>query len=115
MATDNRAVMVYLPENVEKLMSEYCLAKGITRKGKDGSINPSLGSGILEVLEEYFTRRESNTSDSQSNTSDIESSVKNILPSLIPSNLLTRDELEVKLEELVPRMIEEKVGLLLEK
>jgi hypothetical protein len=52
MATDNKGVTVYLPQDVEECLTQYCIEYGITRKAKDGTVTPSLGTGIVTYLKE---------------------------------------------------------------
>jgi hypothetical protein len=55
MATDNKGVAVYLPPDLEKLVTDYCLTHGVTRKAKDNSEpKPAMGTGILAILKDYF-------------------------------------------------------------
>ena len=55
MATQNKAVSVYLPPKLEEYLTQYCTQHGITRQLKSGEIQPALGTGIVEILEQYFT------------------------------------------------------------
>ena len=50
MTTNNKAVTVYLPKDVEDFCTRYCNEYGITRKDKEGNTLPSLGTGIIELL-----------------------------------------------------------------
>ena len=50
MTTQNKAVTVYLPKNVEDFITGYCNEYGITRRDKEGNTLPSLGTGIIELL-----------------------------------------------------------------
>ncbi len=51
MATDNRGVMVYLPQAIEEYFSQYCIENNFTRKDKEMGENiPSLGTGIVKYL-----------------------------------------------------------------
>ena len=50
MATENKAVTVYLPPELEKYVSGYCLQYEVTRKNKAGELQPSLGTGIVDLL-----------------------------------------------------------------
>lgn len=54
MATDNKAVTAYLPDDIEKSLTKYCISKGLVRKDKSGKDRPSLGTGIIEILKDYF-------------------------------------------------------------
>ncbi len=50
MGTENKAVTVYLPPELEKYVSGYCLQYDVTRKNKAGVTQPSLGTGIVDLL-----------------------------------------------------------------
>jgi len=50
MATENKAVTVYLPPELEQYVSGYCLQYEVTRKNKAGVRTPSLGTGIVDLL-----------------------------------------------------------------
>ena len=50
MATENKAVTVYLPPELEEYVSGYCLQYDVTRKNKAGATQPSLGTGIVDLL-----------------------------------------------------------------
>ncbi|CAO5058854.1 Ribbon-helix-helix protein CopG domain-containing protein [Microcystis aeruginosa] len=52
MTTQNKAVTCYLPKDIEDFITGYCNEYGITRKDKEGSIYPSLGTGIIELLKQ---------------------------------------------------------------
>lgn len=54
MATSNKAVTTYLPPHIEESLTQYCVNQGLTRRGRDGESMPSLGTGIVEVLKDYF-------------------------------------------------------------
>ena len=51
MATENKAIAVYLPKDLLERVTKFCLENGLTRKHKDGHTAPSLGTGILKMLE----------------------------------------------------------------
>ncbi len=50
MATENKAVTVYLPPELEEYVTGYCLEHDVTRKNKAGVRTPSLGTGIVDLL-----------------------------------------------------------------
>jgi hypothetical protein len=58
MATKNRAIAVYLPDDLLEKVTEYCNANGLTRTYRDniqdperaGKTEPSLGTGIVKML-----------------------------------------------------------------
>lgn len=50
MATENKNVTIYLPADVEKAISDYCIENNITRKNKQGEIVPAIGTGIIQYL-----------------------------------------------------------------
>ena len=54
MTTENRAVTIYLPIELEEKIKQYCLDKDIVRRNKKGDVIPSLGIGILEYLKGEF-------------------------------------------------------------
>lgn len=64
MATQNKAVTTYLPSDVEQYLTEYCTKNGLIRKDKDGNEKASLGTGIVEVLRDYFSITADETSKS---------------------------------------------------
>jgi hypothetical protein len=52
MATENKAIAVYLPDDLLERVTNFCLENGLTRKGNGtDDIKPSLGTGILKMLE----------------------------------------------------------------
>jgi PhoPQ-activated pathogenicity-related protein len=52
MATENKAIAVYLPDDLLERVTKFCLENGLTRKGKGTEVmQPSLGTGILKMLE----------------------------------------------------------------
>lgn len=54
MATENRPVSCYLPKDIEDSLAEYCTQNKITRKDKDGNVQPAMGTAIIEILETFF-------------------------------------------------------------
>ena len=58
MATKNRAIAVYLPDDLLERVTEFCNANGLTRTYRDniqdperaGKTEPSLGTGIVKML-----------------------------------------------------------------
>jgi hypothetical protein len=53
MATENKAIAVYLPDDLLERVTNFCLENGLTRKGNGtDDIKPSLGTGILRIIEE---------------------------------------------------------------
>ncbi len=50
MATDNKAVMIYLPKDLEEYITNFCAEYDITRKDKDGNLVPSIGTGVVTYL-----------------------------------------------------------------
>lgn len=49
MATENRAVMCYLPKDLESFVSKYCEDNGLINS-KGDVITPRLGTGIVRLL-----------------------------------------------------------------
>jgi hypothetical protein len=76
MATENKAIAVYLPKDLEERVTQFCLENGLTRKHKEGHIAPSLGTGILKMLERIGENAPIATA-----------------PTALPSNLATQDDL----------------------
>ena len=62
MSTDNKAVTCYLPEGIEESLTKYCVNNGLTRKNKKGLESPSYGTGIIQILIDYFQIDTSNES-----------------------------------------------------
>jgi hypothetical protein len=121
MATDNRPVTCYLPKEIEDSLTQYCTQYRITRKDKDGNIQPALGTGIIELLRNLFSNPDSVPSPlsgvglSRVSDLDVESKVRAILPSLLedtlssllpsrsasklPDDLITSEQLESAITE----------------
>jgi hypothetical protein len=62
MATENKGVMVYLPQELEAILEKYCIERNITRKTRDGHVFASLGTGIVQYLKTQLLGNESNLS-----------------------------------------------------
>ncbi len=106
MATENKGVMVYLPQELETLLEQYCLERKITRKTRDGHVFASLGTGIVQYLRSQLLGGESNLSTSPSQVLTRENILElikeystNNAPSTVPDDSL-RSEVEA-LGELV--------------
>ena len=87
MATNNKAISAYLPPDIEKCLTQYCTEYEITRKDKEGNIQPSLGTATVEILRIFFS----------------EGNVRAPLPSnapLLPDNVVTQDKLDETLSQL---------------
>lgn len=54
MATENKSVMCYLPEDIERYIIQYCTEYNITRKDKEGNIKPALGTAVVDILKRFF-------------------------------------------------------------
>ncbi len=109
MATENKGVMVYLPQELETLLEEYCLERKITRKTRDGHVFASLGTGIVQYLKSQLLGDESNLSTLPSQVLTRENILElikeystNNAPSTIPDDSL-RSEVEA-LGELVTEL-----------
>jgi hypothetical protein len=61
MATENKGVMVYLPEELETALEKYCIDRNITRKTRDGHVFASLGTGIVQYLKSQLLGLDSNS------------------------------------------------------
>lgn len=94
MATDNKAVTCYLPKDVEDFVTQYCTQYGITRKDKEGNIQPSLGTGIIELLK---------------NLSLNPDSVPSPISGKLPSNV-SEEMIEKKILEVSSRLLEERLS-----
>lgn len=87
MATNNKAISAYLPPDIEEYLTQYCTEYEITRKDKEGNIQPSLGTATVEILRIFFS----------------EGNVRAPLPSnvpLLPDNLVTQDKLNEVVSQL---------------
>ncbi len=87
MATENRAVTVYLPPELEEILEQYCTDNDINRKNKDCDAAPSLGKGILHYLKSHLL-------DNGSNNAGSTGLNKNSLLQLVKESL-TNDSLNV--------------------
>lgn len=56
---DKKTVTCYLPKHLESRVQQYCTENNLTRKAKgdDETIEPRWGTGIVAILEEYFSGR----------------------------------------------------------
>lgn len=97
MATDKRAITAYLPDDIEEKLIKYCTEYNITRKDKEGNDQPSLGTGIVDLLK-IILNKDTVPSPLESNVSiDIEALEQNItdnllgkLPEYIDSNVKSK-------------------------
>lgn len=55
IATNNRAVMCYLPDELEAFVKGYCEANGLTAT-KGGRSEPRLGTGIVRIIKDFMER-----------------------------------------------------------
>jgi hypothetical protein len=73
MATDNKGVMVYLSPDLEIAVAKYCTVNKITRKNKDGTAMPSMGTGIMQYLKSHLlSTEERNKSDTGLTRDDVQ-------------------------------------------
>lgn len=113
MATDNKGVTCYLPNELETALTGFCEDRGITRKDKDGNIKPSLGTGIIEALKLYFgivpgaipSQVSSNVPSKDELTEVIKEILPSLLPQTLPSNGLTKDDVIETVKEIVPSIV----------
>ena len=87
MATSKKAISAYLPSDVEECLNKYCTEYDITRKDKSGEIKPALGTAVVEILKRFFS----------------DENVPSPLPDNVPlllSNVVTEDRLSEVLSEL---------------
>lgn len=116
MATDKRAITAYLPDDIEEKLIKYCEDYNITRKDKEGNDQPSLGTGIVELLK-IVLNQDNVPSPVEGNVNiDIEALEKNItdtllgkLPEYIDSNVKGRlpdtQELEGNLKQYIDSIL----------
>jgi hypothetical protein len=114
MATDNRQVAVYLPKEVEEILTKYCLNNAVTRKDKNGIVTPALGTGIVQILSLFFKLE--NTSKDSHNTNDtvaieriietyLESKLPSMVASLLPPQTIDITQIESNIESTIPSVI----------
>lgn len=80
MATNKKAISVYLPSDVEEYLTNYCTEYDLTRKDKSGEIKPALGTAVKEILKIFFSDE------------NVPSPLPDNVP-LLPSNVVTEDRL----------------------
>lgn len=111
MATNKKAVMVYLPEDLESFVSGYCLANGITIE-KDGETSPRMGTGIVRLLES-LSKSESTTTGkslghSRDKVKDLETAIADLRSEIesvklesppMPSYELSKSEIKEMINE----------------
>lgn len=110
MATDNKGVTVYLPQDLEECLTQYCTEYGITRKAKDGTVTPSLGTGIITYLKEKMMSADpsvkssglSNISSNGLTADDVRSLINQAINPL--TNLTHWDELKAEVTYLRERL-----------
>lgn len=56
MPTENKAVTTYLPPDLEEKLAQYCVEQALTRKERTGKSKPALGTGIVEILRQFFSQ-----------------------------------------------------------
>lgn len=98
MATQNKAVSVYLPPKLEEYLTQYCAQHGITRQLKSGEIEPRMGTAIVEILEKYLTGL---VQDSDITTLFSEVNPKKLIEALKP-------ELEQLIDSRVTKLLRER-------
>lgn len=54
MATKNKPVTAYLPQELEDALTEYCISKGLVRDYNNGEQKPQLGTAVVKILESHF-------------------------------------------------------------
>ena len=97
MATDNKAVTTYIPKEVEKSLTQYCLNNGLTRNDRYGNDKPSLGTAIVEVLKDYFSitgDRKSKSQFSQQVRKEVMEEVKDLVNDLQEKILSVKENFE---------------------
>lgn len=86
MATNKKAISAYLPSDIEEYLTQYCIEYDITRKDKSGEIKPALGTAVVEILRIFFSDE------------NVPSPLPDNVP-LLPSNVVTEDRLTKALSE----------------
>ncbi len=111
MATDNKGVMVYITPELETVLEKYCIERNITRKTRDGHVFASLGTGIVQYLKSQLLGVESNSSINQSpslSKDEVLELIKeystNNVPSTVPEDVLTREEVVRMLNESIAKL-----------
>ena len=87
VATNKKAISAYLPSDLEEYLTRYCIEYDITRKGRSGEIKPALGTAVVEILKRFFSDE------------NVASPLPDNVP-LLPSNIVTEDRLSEVLSEL---------------
>jgi hypothetical protein len=111
MATDNKGVMIYITPELETVLEKYCIERNITRKTRDGHVFASLGTGIVQYLKSQLLGVESNSSINQSpslSKDEVLELIKeystNNVPSTVPEDVLTREEVVRMLNESIAKL-----------
>jgi predicted DNA-binding transcriptional regulator AlpA len=86
LATNKKAISAYLSSDIEEYLTEYCIEYDITRKDKSGKIKPALGTAVVEILRIFFSDE------------NIPSPLPDNVP-LLPSNVVTENRLAEALSE----------------
>lgn len=84
MATDNKPVTCYLPDDLGQYLTQYCTEYDITRKDKEGNIRPALGTAVVEILKRFFIGETSPTGFGS-----------------VPSTVLNKDEIKAIVDEIL--------------
>ena len=124
MATENRGVMVYLPPDVEEYMTNFCTEYNITRKDKEGTILPSLGTGVVTYLKSQILgenpgdilAKPSKALGTGLTRNEVLDLINEYMTSHSPSTGLTRDEVLDLVHESVtstlPSLVPDNSGLI---
>ncbi|MGF1591100.1 MAG: hypothetical protein ACFCU7_18000 [Pleurocapsa sp.] len=86
MATNKKAISAYLSSDLEEYLTKYCTEYDITRKDKSGEIKPALGTAVVEILRIFFSDE------------NVPSPLPDNVP-LLPSNVVTENRLAEALSE----------------
>ncbi len=124
LATNKKAISAYLPSDIEEYLTEYCIEYDITRKDKSGKIKPALGTAVVEILRIFFSS-ENILSPLPDNVPLLPSNVvtENRLAEAlsefkktskvvdnVPSNVLTKDDLDKRVEAVINETIPKAIG-----
>ncbi len=103
MTTDRKPVMVYLPEDVELTLTEYCQHNNLTKTYKTGEVKPSFGTAIIQILTQVLTSSQSNTGDWLQNI------VKEYKTDKKEYNTEYITQIDIDIDQLIDKKIEEKL------
>jgi hypothetical protein len=117
-----KTITCYLPPDIAKRLEGYCLENQITRKDKQGELQASWGTGVVEILKVFFNSDTlpsplldtlPNDGLSKGEVKDlVEDLVKDSLGSLLPNTLLGNGLSKGEVEDLVKDLVKDSLGSL---